>query len=51
VRGGVVMTEATKQVWAPTRGGTAARVRRALPILSPAPAAVPAPLTGPVSRG
>ncbi len=42
VRGGVVMTEATKQVWAPTRGGTPARVRRALPILSPAPAPVPA---------
>lgn len=42
IRGGVVLCEATKQVWAPTRG-TGARVRRRLPILSPAPAALPAP--------
>lgn len=46
LRGGVVMTEATKQVWAPRAGGHGARVRRALPILSPAPAALPAPRTG-----
>jgi SAM-dependent methyltransferase len=43
LRGGVLLTEATKQVWAPRPGGHAARVRRALPILSPAPAALPVP--------
>jgi SAM-dependent methyltransferase len=46
LRGGVVMTEATKQVWAPTRGGLGAvaarRVRPALKGL-PQPAIVPAP--------
>jgi len=44
--GGVLMVEATKQVYAPTRGGLGAMVRRPLKVLeglpSPHPAAVPA---------
>jgi hypothetical protein len=31
--GGVVMAEATKQVWAPTRGGLGALARRPLKVL------------------
>ncbi len=40
LRGGVVMTEATKQVWAPTRGGLGAVARRRM---RPATAALPQP--------
>ena len=41
--GGVLMVEASKQVYAPTRGGLAAKVRRPLRALDPMPAAQPVP--------
>jgi SAM-dependent methyltransferase len=47
LRGGVLMVEATKQTWAPTRGGLGAVVRRPLRVLEGAGQPVPQPATGP----
>ena len=43
--GGVLMVEASKQVYAPTRGGLGAMVRRPLKVLEGMPAAQPVPRT------
>ena len=43
VPGGVLMVEASKQVYAPTRGGLGAVVRRPLRVLEGVGAPVPAP--------
>lgn len=50
VAGGVLMVEVSKQVYAPTRGGLKAAVRKPLRVLDGIPAAFPAPQSAHATR-